>query len=352
MKRKITSVMLLTVSILLILGAFMLLKNRSNLKLEISSVKIHEDEYINTMNRKKYDVSQYFIEKYGAKITNDFWKTDFNGEYPYKVLADRTIEELLQIHGVYEVAKEKGYIDSIEYKDFIERLNNENDIRNKNMKQGKPVYGLSKFTEELFLEYETDKIQKAYCNDLNNEGMEISLEDGKKYYDKNKDLLFVKNDDFELSFVKVYYAALDLTEDEIKDIKNRMIEVSKQIDDNNSLLSLASNDEKLKEYFSNETILSAELSTKAKVIGDVLDIAMELERGDITQVLDQNGCLYLIQCIDRVNYDYIPFEEVKDNIDKVLREERYDEIVAERSNNLTVSCNIEKIYSFTKNNIQ
>ena len=34
------------------------------------------------------------------------------------------------------------------------------------------------------LEYETDKIQKAYCDDLSNEGMDISLEEATKYYEK------------------------------------------------------------------------------------------------------------------------------------------------------------------------
>lgn len=352
MKKKITFFMICIVLLILVSGSFLFFKNNSSLKLEISSVKIHDDEYINAMNSKKYDVTQYFIEKYGAKITNEFWEKDFNGEYPYKVLADKTLEELLRIHSIYEIAKEEGYVDSVEYKDFIIRFDDENKKREESRKKGETIYGLSKFTEALFLEYETDKLQKSYCNDLNNEGMKISSDDGRRYYDENKDTLFIKNDDFELSFVKVYYESLGLNEEEVKDIKSHMVEVSKKVDDINSLLYLASKDEKLKDYLSHETILSAELSAKAKVMGDVLDIAIELEKGEITQVLDQNGCLYLIQCINRVSYDYIPYEEVKDNINKVLRENLYDEIVEERARNLTISNDIDNIYKFTKKNIK
>ncbi|GAA0752562.1 peptidyl-prolyl cis-trans isomerase [Clostridium sartagoforme] len=352
MKKKITFFMICIVLLILVSGSFLFFKNNSSLKLEISSVKIHDDEYINAMNSKKYDVTQYFIEKYGAKITNEFWEKDFNGEYPYKVLADKTLEELLRIHSIYEIAKEEGYVDSVEYKDFIIRFDDENKKREESRKKGETIYGLSKFTEALFLEYETDKLQKSYCNDLNNEGMKISSDDGRRYYDENKDTLFIKNDDFELSFVKVYYESLGLNEEEVKDIKSHMVEVSKKVDDINSLLYLASKDEKLKDYLSHETILSAELSAKAKVMGDVLDIAIELEKGEITQVLDQNGCLYLIQCINRVSYDYIPYEEVKDNINKVLRENLYDEIVEERARNLAISNDIDNIYKFTKKNIK
>ena len=340
-----------TLSTLLIMIILFFINN-NNLKISILDVNIDEDEYINAMNNKKYEVTQYFIEKYGAKITSDFWEQEFSGEYPYKMLADSTIDELVINHSIYDLAKEKGYVDSVEYKDFIKRLNNENKIREENIQNGKPVYGLSKFTEELFLEYETDQIQKAYCNDLNNEGMEVSLEDSQKYYDENKDTLFVKDDDFELSYVKVYYSALELSEEEIKYIKDRMIEISKKIDDNNYLSSLVENEEILKDYFTNESILSAEVSIKAKTIGDVLDIAMNLEKGNITQVIDQNGCLYLIQCINRVNYDYIPYEEVRDNINKVLREERYDDVIVNRAKSLQVNADMEGVYNFTKKNVK
>ena len=122
-----------------------------------------------------------------------------------------------------------------------------------------------------------------------------------------------------------------------------MIEVSKNIDDNNSLSALVENDEILKDYFTHESILSGEVSAKAKAIGDVLDIAMDLNKGDVTQVIDENRCLYLVQCINRVDYDYIPYEEVRDNINKAIREERYDNIIASRVDSLEVNSDINKV---------
>ena len=96
----------------------------------------------------------------------------------------------------------------------------------------------------------------------------------------------------------------------------------------------------------------SELESKKNVrilIGDVLDIAINLERGQITQVLDQNGCLYLIQCNDRVNYDYITYEEVEHNIKKVLQEEHYNQIIENNAKNLEISNNVQSTYKFTNN---
>ena len=120
-KKKILFI-LITISILLIITIFFI-RSRNSLGIEISGIEVYENEYINIMNKQKYSISQYFAEKYEAKITNDFWKEDFNGEVPYKLLADKTIEKLIRIHSIYNVAKEKGYIDSEEYKDFLARLN-------------------------------------------------------------------------------------------------------------------------------------------------------------------------------------------------------------------------------------
>ena len=96
MKKKIFLFILIIITILLGVLIFFM-KNRSNLEINISGISVNKNQYINVMNKQKYYVSQYFAEKYDAKITNDFWKEDFNGEIPYKFLADKTIEELVEI---------------------------------------------------------------------------------------------------------------------------------------------------------------------------------------------------------------------------------------------------------------
>ena len=100
----------------------------------------------------------------------------------------------------------------------VERLDNENNIREKNIREGNPVYGLSKFTEELYLEYETDKIQKAYCDDLSNEGMQISLDEAKKYYEENKFHILSKEE-----YVDIVCSQIEELNDNSDFVENREI---------------------------------------------------------------------------------------------------------------------------------
>ena len=43
-------------------------------------------------------------------------------------------------------------------------------------------------------------------------------------------------------------------------------------------------------------------------------------------------------------YTYIPYEEVKENINKVLREQHYDKIINENAKKLVISNDINNIY--------
>ena len=94
------------------------------------------------------------------------------------------------------------------------------------------------------------------------------------------------------------------------------------------------------------------MGSQSKTIGDVLELAAGLKKGECTQVIEQNGTLYLIQCTDRVEYDYLPLTEVKDNIEKNLREQRYNELIAEKAQNAVLEGDLDDVYAFTLENIK
>lgn len=144
------------------------------------------------MNQQIYDVSNELTENRDIQIDEKFWETEIEGTVPYKKLADQTIEQLKYYRAVYETAIEEGYVEYADYEHMIKRMEEENKMRAEKIENGEPVFGLSKFTTELYMEYEMDSFQKRYCENLKNEGMEITEEERVQYYEKNKDALFQK----------------------------------------------------------------------------------------------------------------------------------------------------------------
>lgn len=347
-KKRNRARLLVGLTALLVASALIFTGCSKKLELSIGSEKITDEEFLNTMNSIKLDVANEITKGSNVNIDESFWKTEQNGELPYEVLADRVIEELKQVHAVYELAMEYGYIDSASYDEIYKRMEQENQRRSEAIENGEVVYGLSSFSYNVYLEYEMDSLQKAYCEDLTNPGMEVTEEESKAYYEENKDTMFYMYDDFTIQYVRVPYDGY-LTDEEKNEIYSQMMSLYSEADTN--IGDYIDSYPELKEFYGEEEILSDEADYMSKTIGDVMEIGYDLDAGEKSAVIDQNGYLFLVQCLSKTEHDYKPFEDVKVNIEKILREEHYDQVVEEKAESLQVDCNYEDIYSFTLENI-
>ena len=68
----------------------------------------------------------------------------------------------------------------------MRRLEDENASRKEKIEAGEPVYGLSEYTLDLFMEYEVSSFRERYCNDKTNEGMDLTEEEILEYYESQE----------------------------------------------------------------------------------------------------------------------------------------------------------------------
>lgn len=351
MKKRRLLIILAAVILLCTAGIFFYMLN-SRFQLKLGGQEINKDLYIQVMNGQVSEVTSYFAGKGADRVDREFWSKETDGEIPYQVLADRTLERLKYMAAVYDIAAENGYAQENTLANIQEKMEEENRERKETAENGGTVYGLLEFSMDTYLEYDMDRMEKAYCEDLENPGMEISDQERQAYYDANKDALFQKNDDISLTYIKIPYGDGNITEEQKKVYENELKELYKNADGTSSLEILANQKEDLKGYMEQVDISSAEAGAYTRTIGDILEYASELEKNECTQVIDEGGCLYLIQCTDRTHYDYIGLDEVKDNINKTLREENYEKEVRKRAESIKTEYSESRIYSFTKKNIE
>ena len=159
---------------------------RERLHLRINGSEISEEEYLQAVKAVRYDVAAYFAGTYGALEEGSFWSEEYGGEIPCEKLADEAVERLKYIHAVYGLAEEKGYIDDAGYDALVERLEDENASRKEKIEAREPVYGLSEYTLDLFMEYEVSSFRERYCNDKTNEGMDLTEEEILAYYESRE----------------------------------------------------------------------------------------------------------------------------------------------------------------------
>lgn len=340
-----------TIIVLAVFACFgIIYRSRNQLSLSINGKVISEEEFLDAAGRRRYETASYFTGK-GSVADAGFWERETDGELPYEKLAEAAIEDLKYFHAVYGLAEEKGYVEDGSYGAFLKRMEKENALRKDRIENGEVVYGLSEYSPELFLEYETDLIQKSYCGDLDNEGMEVTDADRKQYYEE-REASYRRSDDLALDFVKIPYEGTGGGEDQVKAFKDCLTAIYKKMDGERSLASLAGEEPLVSPYLDHADVTADTLRSYSRSMGDVLEYAWELEEGESTAVLDEGGCLYLIECAGRSANDPVSIEEAKDNINKALREERYDEIVAKRAQDAVAEGDMERIFFFMKKHIE
>ena len=92
------------------------------------------------------------------------------------------MEQLKYIHAVYDIAKEKGYIQDATFEGMKQRMEQENAQRSEKVTRGEAVYGLKEYTLDLYQEYELSMIEEKYILDEKNEGMGLTEEEIEAYY--------------------------------------------------------------------------------------------------------------------------------------------------------------------------
>lgn len=348
MKKKICIIItIILLGIAVFVGIFLC---RDQFSLMINESKIDKEEFLDAASQKKYEVVSHFSGKAGGNVDDGFWEREIEGEIPYELLADAAIEQLKYNRAVYGLAKEKGYIADDSYQGLLERFEAENQARQDKIAKGEAVYGLSEYPLELYREYEMDTFQKRYCEDLENEGMDISDADREQYYEEHKEAYHRENDRI-LDYIKIPYEEEGLTGEQAEELKQRLTAVYKKMDAENPLAKLAEADEQLVPYLAHADVTAEELRSYSRTISDVLEYAWELKAGESTAVTDEYGCLYLIECTARTENEAASLEEMKDNINKTLREERYDAIIAQRVAEARIEGDMKRIYFFMKKHI-
>lgn len=348
MKKKICIIITIVFLAILIFVGIFIYKN--SFSLQVDGSKIDKEEFLDAASQKKYETVSYFSGKTGGNVDAGFWEREIEGELPYQVLADAAVEQLKYIHAVYGMAKEKGYIEDDSYQGLLERWEAENKSREERIAKGEAVYGLSEYTLELYREYEMDTFQKRYCEDLENEGMDITDAEREQYY-KEHESAYQKEDDRILDYVMIPYTSAGMSGEQAEELKQRLTAVYKKMDAEHSLAELAGADEEISAYLEHADVTADELTMYSRTISDILEYAWELKAGESTAVIDEYGCLYLIECTDRTENEASSLEEVKDNINKTLREERYDEMISKRAEEARIEGDMERIYFFMKKHI-
>ncbi|GAE90696.1 hypothetical protein [Acetivibrio straminisolvens] len=107
----------------------------------VNGEPVYVREYKMKLKSNTTEVLNYSNQNYGAEAKDSFRVNSYISEVPVEVARKKALDDIVEVKVQQILAKEKGIIESTDYKEFLKELENENRQRKDALKHNKIVYG-------------------------------------------------------------------------------------------------------------------------------------------------------------------------------------------------------------------
>ncbi len=111
---------------------------------------VSRDEFLWFAEQERAGVIAFFKGRYNLEYGPDYWERKVGGTTPRAVLQQKTIERLLREKVEQSLFQELGLVQDIRYAAFLQQLEKSNRDREQAAKQGKVVYGPTRYSQLQF----------------------------------------------------------------------------------------------------------------------------------------------------------------------------------------------------------
>lgn len=300
---------------------------------------ISYSEFQNGLESNRALVYGYFKGKYDADDSKNFWTTNFDGEIPLEKIKKDALDDCVENKSKLIMAKDMGLVKDISYKKFLKDLKAENKRRKTAIEKNEVIYGPIEYGEAEYYGVINSnifsKLEETYTKDLT-----YTEEELKKYYTENKEDEFKSEDELKIIKISVPYLSTDKA---TKEAAKKLIDNVKRNIEAGMDIKTATNDESI--VFEEQLLDQKGKHSYSLLNPNLISKAVELDTGDVTEVVDEGGAFNIAHCIEKSNKGYLVFNEgAMESIRRTLAKKEYDAVVEKKIKDLDVVIN-EKVYN-------
>lgn len=166
--------------------------------LTIDDYPVTVSEFQVFLQNNKALTAGYFKRMYDADYGDDFWTSTYGGENPLHYAKRQTIEDVKKLKVEQIVMKEHGIIEDLSYRAFLKKLAEENDGRQRKIRNNEPVYGPKTYGANEFYSYtQSINYQRLVETLVQQERTSLTDAELKPLYEQVKRDYFHKGFDFD-----------------------------------------------------------------------------------------------------------------------------------------------------------
>ncbi|MEN6313145.1 MAG: peptidylprolyl isomerase [Clostridiaceae bacterium] len=297
-------------------------RNANAIVARVNDEPVSRKELKQWMIFSRAGVYNYFMNKYGAQDSNEFWESSYSGEVPVDMARKNSLDDIVKIKVQQILARQEGLLQDISYEAFLREFDEENKSRKEAIKNNKVVYGPFQYDIKEYFTYYFNNLTIKLKEKLSENEISFSDKELNNYYQSVKDKMYKKSD-----YVKVQMIYTSLNGENTEKMQERkalMEQISTELEKGKRIEEIVEINGKI--ITCKELIFDDKTNTK--LLLKIRDEAYKLPVGQLSAIIEEeNGDLYLLQCTERKSLGYIPFEECKENVKTKYIDIKYNELI-------------------------
>lgn len=284
----------------------------------VNGVPIETREFEAALMAERIGVISYFQTAYGAEYDNRFWNTLYGGENPIEILRDKALATCVRNKVQQIAAIKSGILDAegASYTTFLQRLTDENNRREEAVTRNEVIYGPTQYEEQDFYSYLLSNVANKLKEQLASGELAPTTEELETFYDRKKDQVFMKS-----AYIKANKVVVPLQSD-----GNSSIQLAEKIRAN--AIQLQSLKQAVKKLDRDLQVTEQEFDDQSnrndnKYFPEILEEVTVLLPGEVSEVIPLPEGNVLLEVVERREYGYVSYSDVKDQVRSMLFDEKY-----------------------------
>ncbi|WP_152395022.1 peptidylprolyl isomerase [Paenibacillus guangzhouensis] len=312
----------------------------------VNGVPISIAEFNRAIRLNKSQVIHYFQNTYHAEQTKQFWTTAFHGEIPAEMLKKKALEESVRIKVRQLLAKERGALQEVSYQGFLQQLQQENQRRAQAISNNQVVYGPAQYDEDSYFEYVISNVTLAAKRQMLQTVLQQNESLPKQFYEQHKAERYLTP-----GLVKIQRISRSFLDSNHHTDPSLQQEIKQQLEEAAAKLQFGGDFEEIAAVYNpQDTALELTIhlgDERRNARSPIAQAAVKLPVDAISQIIEENGSYHLLKCIERVepNAEYLPYEQVKEQVLQDLIQQEYESMIYERMTTADIQVNDKQMQS-------
>lgn len=298
----------------------------------IGDIPVTEEEYISAMNLHIAGITSRYGEMYEKSTPEEFWGTSREPTEPLAELHRETQAELIRRHMILTLAKEYGLIEDVDYESLRQALEEENEYR-RDPERTEPIYGPVEYGFNEYLSYLTEDFTAELVTIRKEEGViSVTEAETEKFYNEAPQLLGSTAPEYVVSEARKEIGLEEVVSEQETDRIADILRTGGTFTEDAGGWNI-----------SEQTVDETNYREISRIKPEVISILDSLEEGEVSESLILGDTCYIYKMLERKEAKALPYEEIGGLYEKKLAEEKMEELIARRCEEVAATWKTEKL---------